>query len=374
MIFHSTFKKPILLVGNGARNSGSFDLLQLLFDRTKIPILTSINAVDMVNDKNKIGFIGTYGHRVSNVILSECDLIIAIGIRLGLRQIGHNPSLFAPKAKLIRVDIDQNELSRQIKEDEEKILLDAKVFLQLLMNEDIPSYEEWFNQCRNVARLLEGIDDTDGNKVVKLIGTLLPANPIVTVDIGQNMCWVAQSLTLKGSLGRIIIGGSYGAMGVGLPYAIGASIAHHNSIVYCITGDGGLQMNIQELEVLVREKLPIKILIINNHALGKISEIQEKSYNSRYAQTTMDSGYSVPDFSKIATAYGIKATYLENYNELIKFKNWLLDNEPCLIDISIPFDTKLIPKIEFNTMNVLPKIDNKLENYVYNLIKGVNCD
>ena len=88
----------------------------------------------------------------------------------------------------------------------------------------------------------------------------------------------------------------------------------------------------------------------------------------------MDSGYSVTDFSKIATAYGIKATYLENYNELIKYKNWMLDNEPCLIDISIPFDTKLIPKIEFNTMNVLPKIDNKLENYVYNLIKGVNCD
>ena len=165
-----------------------------------------------------------------------------------------------------------------------------------------------------------------------------------------------------------MIGGSYGSMGCGLPYAIGASISIHNGVVYCITGDGGLQMNIQELETVHRENLPIKIIVVNNHVLGKISEIQHGSYNDRYAQTTAGSGYSVPDFQKIAEAYGIKAATIPSYKELKDYKGWFEDNEPCLINMSLDPDTLLIPKIKWETGKIMPLLDESLNNKVLSLL------
>lgn len=364
-----TSKKPILVVGNGARAAGTSELIYNFINKTHIPILTTMNTVDMVQDKYRIGFIGTYGNRISNMILNECDLIIAIGARLGLRQIGHIPEMFAPKAKLIRCDVDQYELARQIKDDEEKYNLDAKYFIELLLNEDIPDYSDWWDDCMEAKQLLHGIDDTEGNKLIDKIAQNLPPNPVVTVDIGQNACWTAQSLWLKGTKGRIIIGGSYGAMGVGLPYAIGASICQKNAITYCITGDGGLQMNIQELESVRRENLPIKILVVNNQELGKISEIQHVSYNDRYCITTAESGYTVPDFVKVANAYGIKASKLDNYLYLDNYKEWLMDDEPCLLDITLTAGTLLIPKIKWETCTIKPDLDFELANKVNKLLR-----
>lgn len=361
MIFRMTSRKPVLLIGNGAREAGAVEIIQQFAEKTKIPVLTSINTVDVVQDKYRIGFIGTYGNRAANMIIAESDLVIAVGIRLGLRQIGNNPEKFAPNAQLIRADIDQSELSRQIKENEEKHLIDAKEFMLKLMGEDIPQYNKWNRTCLELRDLLEGVDDEYGNLAMKKISSLLPKNPVVTVDIGQHMCWAAQSLRIHGGRGRILIGGSYGAMGVGLPFAIGAAIYQQGKNIFCVTGDGGLQMNIQELETVKRENLPIKILVMNNHVLGKISEVQEKSYNSRFAQTTTESGYSVPNFEKVAIAYGIKAVTLNSYEELDKYAGWLSDGEPCLIDITMPRNTKLIPKIEFDSMEVMPRLEDDME-------------
>lgn len=358
MIFRSTSKKPVLVVGNGARAAEIAEMIYKFINKTHIPVLTSMNAVDMVQDKYHIGFIGTYGNRVSYMILNECDLVISIGTRLGLRQIGHKKELFAPKAKLIRCDVDQYELAREVKTDEEDYNIDAKVFMEMLLNEDIPDYSEWWNKCQEAKKLLDGYDDTAGNKLIDKIAQVLPENPVVTVDIGQTVCWTAQSLWLKGTKGRIIIGGSYGAMGVGLPYAIGASISKNNGVVYCITGDGGLQMNIQELETVKREKLPVKILVVNNKELGKISEIQHGSYNDRFYVTTNESGYSVPDFESVANAYGIKAATLASFKEIDNYKNWLYDNEPCLLNIMLPSLTLLIPKIKWETCTIKPDLDD----------------
>ncbi len=147
MISHSTYKRPILIVGNGTREAGAADLLHQFYKKTKIPVLTTMNAVDLMQDEDKLGFIGVYGHRVANLIVKYSDLVISIGARLGLRQIGNKPQYFAPNAKLIRVDIDQYELSRYIKDDEEKHLSDAKEFLEKLLEEDIPQYTEWNKRC-----------------------------------------------------------------------------------------------------------------------------------------------------------------------------------------------------------------------------------
>lgn len=364
------YKKPILLVGNGARSAGASELIYDFVQKTHIPVLTTMNAVDMAQDDIRIGFIGTYGNRISNMILATADLVVSVGARLGLRQIGHIRERFAPHAKLIRVDIDQNELSRNIKDDEEKHLMDAADFIRNLLKKDIPDYKEWFSKCMEAKALLDGQDNVEGNDVIDKISALLPENPVVAVDVGQNQCWCAQSLILKGKQGRILIGGGYGSMGCGLPFAVGASIARSNDLTFCITGDGGLQMNIQELETVVREHLPIKILVLNNRVLGKISEIQYVSYESRYAQTTKASGYTVPDFEKIANAYGIKAKTLQFYHELDSCRDWLMDNDPCLINILMPEDTLLIPKIKWETGKILPLIDNTLEEKVVSILNS----
>lgn len=368
MIFHLTSKKPVLVIGNGARSAEAGDLIYAFIEKTHIPVLTSMNTVDMVQDKYRIGFIGTYGNRVSNMILNECDLVISVGARLGLRQIGHVKELFAPKAKLIRCDVDQYELGRQIKDDEEKYNFDAKYFMEQLLQEEIPDYIDWWNRCHAARRLLDGYDDTAGNQLIKKIAQLLPENPTVTVDIGQTVCWTAQSLQLKGTKGRIIIGGSYGAMGIGLPFAIGASISSNKGIVYCITGDGGLQMNIQELETVHREGLPIKILVVNNRELGKISEIQHGSYHGRFCTTNAESGYTVPDFEKVAIAYGVKAATVESFEKLDRFKEWLYDKQPCLLNIMLPSLTLLIPKIQWETGTIQPDLDEQTLQKVNALI------
>ena len=184
--------------------------------------MDSISYTDEAREKliQKVNVIGTYGNRISNMMLNEADLVISVGARLGLRQIGHMKELFAPKAKLIRCDVDQYELARQIKSDEEKYNLDAKYFMEQLLAEEISDYSGWWDNCMKAKKLLDGYDDTEGNKLMNKISELLPVDPVVTVDIGQTVCWAAQSLCLRGTNGRIIIGGSYGAMGVGLPYAI----------------------------------------------------------------------------------------------------------------------------------------------------------
>ena len=354
-----------MLVGNGVRTSGAADLVYELVRKTNIPVLTTMNGVDLAQDDIHIGFIGTHGNRVANMILNECDLIIAIGARLGLRQVGRHTENFAPKAKLIRVDIDENELSRNIKEDEEKCQLDAKSFLTELLHEDIPDYSAWKAQCMQAKAILSSYDKVEGNLAVEKIASLLPRDAIVAVDVGQHQCWCAQSLTLKGQNGRIHIGGGYGTMGCGLPYAIGSSIATNNGRVYCISGDGGFQMNIQELETVKRENLPIKILILNNHVLGKISETQHKNHADRYAQTTLESGYSVPDFQKIAEAYGIKAATPASYSELDSYGDWLSDDQPCLLNIQLSTDSELVPKIKWETGVMEPQLELSIIEAAY---------
>lgn len=360
-------KRPVLLVGSGVRAAGAASLVVQFAHKTHIPVLTTMNAVDLAQDDLHIGFIGTYGNRVSNMILEASDYVISVGARLGLRQIGHKPEWFAPHAHLVRADVDQYELSRNVKDDEEKHLVDAKTFLEQLLAEETPDFGAWREQCMRAKALLEGVDNTEGNEVIEKISSLLPPNPVVTVDVGQHECWCAQSLHLRGHEGRILIGGGFGAMGCGLPFAIGAAIA--SGKCFCITGDGGLQMNIQELEVVAREQLPVKIIVVNNMALGKISEIQHGSYHDRYAQTTPDSGYSVPDFQKIAEAYGLRAATLPSYHTLGDYAGWFADEKPCLLDIHLPFDTLLIPKIKWETGKIMPELPPDLYNQAKQLLQ-----
>lgn len=358
MIFHSTYNKPVLLIGNGVRSAGAMDMVHEFIDKTNIPVLTTLNGVDLAQDDMHIGFIGTHGNRVANMILNECDLLISVGARLGIRQVGRDASGFAPKADLVRADIDEYELSRDIKPNEKKYHTDARDFMRILLSETVRDYSVWKNQCIEAKEFLKDYDIQPGNRAIQKISDNLPENPIVAVDVGMNQCWAAQSLRLKGRNGRIHIGGGYGAMGCGLPYAIGSSICTNNGKVFCISGDGGFQMNIQELETVKREGLPIKMFVLNNRVLGKISETQHFNHGDRFAATAVSGGYTVPDFCKISEAYGIKAAKLDSYEQLDDYKEWFTDDEPCLFDISLPEESFLTPKIKFETGLISPKLED----------------
>lgn len=368
MIFHSTYSKPILLLGNGVRQSGAHEMVYEFVRKTNIPVLTTMNAVDLAQDDMHIGFIGTHGNRVANMILNACDLVVSIGARLGIRQVGRDAKTFAPMADLVRCDIDEYELSRDIKVNEKKFHTDARDFMRMLLSEDVGDFSDWNAQCHKAKTILSEYDIQPGNRAVMKISSLLPIDPIVTVDVGMHQCWCAQSLTLRGRNGRILIGGGYGSMGCGLPYAIGASISRGNGKVFCICGDGGFQMNIQELQTVKRENLPIKMFILNNHVLGKISETQHFNHGNRFAATAKSGGYIVPDFRKISEAYGIKAVTLDSYEDLDSYRHWIEDNEPCLFDISLPEDTFLTPKIKFETGVMSPAIDSDVTNNVYSIL------
>ena len=357
MIFRSTYNKPILLVGNGVRTAGAVNLIHEFAKKTDIPVLTTMNGVDLAQDDLHIGFIGTHGNRVANMILNECDLIVSVGARLGIRQVGQFNEKFAPNAELIRCDIDEYELSRNIKEGEKKYHTDARDFMRMIMDEDVPNYSKWKKQCLEAKDFLSAFDKQPGNMAVEKIASLLPVDPNVSIDVGMHQCWCAQSLVLKGYNGRIHISGGYGTMGCALPFAIGSCIAEKKKPVYCIVGDGGFQMNIQELETIHREKLPIKIFILNNRVLGKISETQHFYHGDRFANTAVSGGYTVPKFERIATAYGIRAISLSSYNDLDRYSNWITDNEACLFDIPLPENSLLTPKIKFETGMINPKLD-----------------
>ncbi len=361
-----------MIAGSGVRLAGAADELLKLAEKTDIPVLTTMNAVDLVQDNLKLGFIGVYGNRIANMIVREADLVIAIGARLGIRQTGNIREYFAPDAVLVRADIDPYELSRSVKDGEEKYLIDAGEFISRLLSESLPQYTGWKSRCFRAKKLLAGFDREEGNLCIEAVSALLPPDPVIAVDVGQNLCWSAQSFTLKGQKGRMLMGGGYGSMGCALPYAIGASIAGRQGIVYCITGDGGLQMNIQELETVAREKLPVKILVINNHVLGKISEIQAGAYDSRFAQTTRESGYTVPDFEKIAGAYGIRGAAVRSYRELGRYSEWFLDCEPCLIDIGLSGNSKLIPKVCWNSNEIFPEINQEVYKEARRILQEEN--
>ena len=360
MIFRSTYNKPILLVGNGVRTAGAVDLVHEFAKKTNIPVLTTMNGVDLAQDDLHIGFIGTHGNRVANMIINECDLIVSVGARLGIRQVGRFNEKFAPHADLVRCDIDEYELSRNIKDNEKKFHTDAKDFMRMLLDEDIGDYSEWKAQCLEAKEYLSAYDKQPGNMAVEKISSLLPENPVVSVDVGMNQCWSAQSLLLKGYEGRIHISGGYGTMGCGLPFAIGSCIAKGKQPVYCIAGDGGFQMNIQELETVRRESLPVKIFILNNKVLGKISETQHFRHGDRFAATAFSGGYTVPDFTKIAEAYGIRAVSLKSYEELDQYSDWINDPEPCVFNIDLPEASLLTPKISFETGMINPKLDDSV--------------
>lgn len=359
-------KRPIILVGGGVRLSGADIELKEFLQANHFPLVYSLMGKDLIKDNYKynLGLIGAYGNRYGNMALANSDLILVLGSRLDTRQTGTDLKTFAREAKIIQVDIDKHELGSKVNAD---ILIhsDVKTFIELLcqnnFTNDISSWQEKVLSYKEKYSSIVGIDKKEKipNKIIHKIADHLNSCDSVCVDVGQHQMWVAQSLETKDQQ-RVLFSGGMGAMGCALPTAIGATLGTgKRSIV--IVGDGGFQMNIQELEIIKRRHLPIKIFIMNNSNLGMVRQFQELYFEKNYVGTKKD--YSVPHFENIGNAYGIPSSTASSIDEIYKkIEELLSDDEPAILDIRlIEQMTTVEPKLIVNKPieDMYPFLDRK---------------
>ena len=347
-------ERPIILAGGGIRLAKAEKNLEKFIDITGIPVVSTLMGIDSINHENKcyVGYMGAYGTRYSNLAVANCDLLIVLGSRLTARQTSSMTDSFAREAKIVHVDIDKNELNIKVKEDL-SIECDLVLFINAL-NKELRNHPCKFDFSSWIDRITiyktkypshtdqNNINEIDPNAFMNKISKMLHPNSVVSLDIGQNQIWASQSLKLKKSQ-RLLNAGGMGPMGFGLPAAIGAWYARPDYKIVVITGDGGIQVNIQELQTIAREQMPIKIIIMNNNALGMIRHFQEMYFESNYYGTI--EGYSVPNFMKISEAYGIKSFKISDESQMNGLKERLNDDESYLIEVELKGITYVIPKL-----------------------------
>ena len=341
-------RRPVVLAGNGINTANVRNEFRNFVDLTGIPVVTSMIGRDILPNsvENNFGFVGAYGDRYANFIISNSDLIISIGSRIDCRQTGSNLKIFGENAKIIRLDIDSGELTNKIKADEIDFVVDLKKIFPILNTEKFEvkdRYEKWINACNEIKEELNGIDSQYETDIIKEFSYKVPHNSIITTDVGQNQVWVAQSFNIK-SKQKMLFSGGHGAMGYSLPAAIGAYYGSRKNVI-CFNGDGGLQMNIQELQFIVRENIPVKIVLLNNNSLGMIRHFQEMYFESNFVQTKKDGGYTIPSFEKIANAYELRYINVNSIEEISKCEDMLADDKPCFIEISLTDTTYVSPKL-----------------------------
>lgn len=333
--------RPLLLLGQGIKQSGNQEVVEAIIKKWNIPTVTSMPAFDLLDDtnKNKIGFIGVNGHRYANFAIGKSDLIITLGTRLDLKQTGARRGKYALNARLIRVDADENELAYRVREDELQINADIKTVLEVMLSIDFDTDPAWRKTLIEIKDTLYTYDYECSHRMIGKMSDYAKAGWGIAIDVGQMQPHVAQAFKITTKQSAYMSSG-LGTMGYSLPAAIGIYYALRKPVI-SFNGDGGIQMNIQEFQFLKREKLPINIVIMNNHALGMIRQFQEKNFDENYMHTTSASGYTTPDFSKVAYAYDIKFKKIENIQEI---KEGIFETtQPCVIEIKLEENTYLNP-------------------------------
>jgi acetolactate synthase-1/2/3 large subunit len=350
-------KKPLILSGRGIKASGSQELFNEFIIKTKIPVITSLLGLDTISfdDKNRVGFIGSYGNRWANIAFGECDLLIVLGARLDIRQTGADTK-FIENRIIYHVDCELVEINNRVKgcigiESELVDFFDQ--FNSRTGNSKFASPIDWISHIFNLRQKWPDTSElqTEGINPNRFMHTLSQNSKqakAYLADVGSHQMWAAQSLELNREQ-HFLTSGGMGAMGFSLPAGIGACIALDKQPVVVLVGDGCMQINIQELQTIVRNKLPVKVIVLNNNTLGMIRQFQDSYFDSRYQSTYW--GYSAPDFAKVATAYGIESKTIENEEGMLDAIKWLWSEEnsfkPQLLQVMIDPQTNTYPKIAF---------------------------
>lgn len=356
-------KRPVIIAGHGIRLSGACELLEQFANEHDIPVVMPFMGIDVLADDNKscIGRIGTKGSRAGNFAMQNSDLLISIGSRMSVSDTGYEFELFARKAKVVVIDIDEIEHKKKTIKIDRLVISDAKVFIEALQaqfNQDI-KYTDWLAKCQHWKQKYPVVlsaynDDTKGinyYKFIDLINKYSNKNTPVVSDAGSAFYVTAQAISLKKGQRHITTGGT-ATMGFTLPAAIGVAIAAPSSCVIGVTGEGSFMQNMQEMETVRFNKLNVKLFVVENNGYFSIHQTQNRFFNGHYVGSGVESGISFTDLKKLSEAFDVDYYDLQTIADCDRFIPVILNSyKPALIRVNVTTDMSVIPT---NSAKLLP--------------------
>ena len=349
----SKAKKPVLLAGGGISYAEASKELNEFAERYQIPVVTSLLGQGTIATSHPLflGMGGMHGSFAANIAMTEADFMISIGCRFDDRLTG-NPKTFAKNAKVAHIDVDPAEIGKIISADI-PVVGDAKKALQMLLAEPTVhnNTEKWIDKVTKDKNRVRSYDKKERvvqpQAVIERIGELTNGDAIVVTDVGQHQMWTAQYYPYQNER-QLVTSGGLGTMGFGVPAAIGAKIANPEKEVILFVGDGGFQMTNQELAILNIYKVPIKVVMLNNHSLGMVRQWQESFYEGRTSESVFD---TLPDFQLMARAYGIKNYKFDNPETIEKDLEVILEDVPMFIEVDISRKEQVLPMVPAGKSN-----------------------
>lgn len=352
-------KRPVILGGAGIRLAHSYDIFRNIVDKLNIPVLVAWDAIDLLPSDHPLNFgrPSTVGQRGANFIFQNADLLLNIGCRMNIRQIGYTFEAVARHAYKISVDIDEGELRKQTFKPDLAVHADAKYFLNEFTEKvgavNRPERSEWLSWCcqhrdRYPVVLPEyWLIKEKVNPYVfcHVLSDYLSDGDVIVSANGSACVIPIQTLHLKNNQRHLVSSGC-AAMGYGLSAAIGACFAHNRQRVICLEGDGSIQLNIQEFQTLFHHQLPVKIFIFNNLGYLSIRTTQTNFFDSYFVGEGPKSGVSFPDMVKVAVAYGISAFRIRNHDDMPKIIEQAMKTEgPTVCDVQMQPDQLFVPRV-----------------------------
>ena len=339
-------KRPMLYIGGGVIRSDASEELNKFLEKVDAPCCSTLMGLGSVSADNPrfTGMVGMHGTKLSNMSVNMCDLLVVIGARFSDRVIS-NGSTFARQAKVLQIDVDPAEINKNIY-SHQHVIGDVKVILEKLLHRTPQlSHEEWMKVIEDNRRRFPLRITTESRRSREILAALervLPEDNIISTEVGQHQMWAAQYLKSIRPR-RYLTSGGLGTMGFGTGAAIGAQVSHPETKVVNIAGDGSFRMNCNELATIARYRLPIIILVMNNHCLGMVRQWQTLFYDKHYSETTLDTPI---DWVALANAYGVKGMRLsadDDPEAVLKAAVEL--GEAVVVDCEIPTDDKVYPMV-----------------------------
>ncbi len=298
-------KKPLLYVGGGIISAGASEMLRTFAHQANVPVVSTLMGLGgyAADDPLFVGMLGMHGTYAANRAVTECDVLIALGVRFDDRVTG-KLERFSPHSYKIHVDLDRAEIGKNIAV-QMPVVADVRFMLEKMLQYDCkPDTTSWLEQVANwekewPVQITPGHDELRPQEVIQLLAQSTQGQAIVATEVGQHQMWTALFYPFSEPR-QFLTSGGLGTMGYGFPAALGAQVAAPDQTVICVAGDASFQMNIQELQTVIENKLPIKVAVINNNFLGMVRQWQQFFYDRRYAESRISS----PDFAKVAEAYG----------------------------------------------------------------------
>lgn len=317
---------PLIYAGGGIVSAGAAVELRRLVDRCRLPVTTSLMGLGCVRHDHPLflGMAGMHGTVAANYALEHCDLLVAIGTRFDDR-VAMRPDRFAPRARIIHVDIDSAEIGKNVRVDIPIVGDCARILSAANKRQPAQTREQWLAELASVAEsnpltFLPSADNVKPQEIIRELGALAP-DAVVVTDVGQHQMFCAQHFPFSRPR-QLITSGGLGTMGYGLPAAIGACIAPGRHRVVLVTGEGGFQMNVQELATAVEARIDLAIVIVNNNCLGMVRQWQEMFHSRRYSAVLFERN---PDFELLAHAYGAAGRTVDRPEELGTALRWAVE-------------------------------------------------